>query len=697
MSSVWVGVDTGGTFTDVVALLQDGTIRAKKLPSTPEDYSQAVIEGLAAVLSTLDGGQAELREVVHGTTVATNAILEGKGARAGLITTKGFRDVLEVARHRRPQQYGIGWQKTRPLVPRYLRLEVDERLDHLGRVLRPLDPNEVEAALDLLLDRGAESVAVCLFHSYANPAHERLIQEVANQHHPGLFVSLSSSINPEPKEYERSSTTVVNAVVQPVVARYLDSLERMLRRTYEETPLFLMQCNGGKMGSAAARERPVEIIESGPAAGVVACKHLSDTLGLPNLITFDMGGTTAKASLVEHGEYIQTVDYEVGAGVSASSRLLRGAGHTVRVPAIDLAEVGAGAGSIVWLDQEGVPRVGPHSAGADPGPACYGQGGTEPTITDVNLVLGYLNPYHFLGGEKVLDQASVLEAFEVRVAGPLGLSVDEAAFGARELANEQMIRALKAVSAERGRDPREFILAAFGGAGPVHAVDMARLLGISQVIVPVNPGLWSAAGLLMANLQRYFSAAYRGLVTQVDLVELNRIWDSLEDHARATLEEERYDSSGVSFSRSADLRYVEQAWELTIGCPAGRMEPAGRDVLIGAFGAEHQRRYGHQSPTDQIEIVHLRITANAPRAAPAMAGWEGARLSTRSSGSGRRMAYFGPTYGKREVAILGRGDLGPRPTRGPLVIEEYDSTTVVPPYASASLDRYGNITIDLDL
>ena len=697
MSNVWVGVDTGGTFTDVVALLEDGTIRAKKLPSTPEDYSRAVIEGLSAVLGTLDGGQAKLREVVHGTTVATNAILEGKGGRAGLITTRGFRDVLEVARHRRPQQYGINWQKTRPLVPRYLRLEVNERLDHLGRVLRPLDPKEVEAALDLLLDRGAESIAVCLLHSYANPAHEQLIQEVATRRHPGLFLSLSSSINPEPKEYERTSTTVVNAVVQPVVARYLDSLEQKLRHTYEETPLFLMQCNGGKIGSAAARERPVEIIESGPAAGVVASKYLSDTLGLPNLITFDMGGTTAKASLVEQGEYTQTMDYEVGAGVTTTSRLLRGAGHTVRVPAIDLAEVGAGAGSIVWLDQEGVPRVGPHSAGADPGPACYGQGGMEPTITDVNLVLGYLNPDHFLGGEKLLDPASALETFEKRVAGPLGLSLEDAAFGARELANEQMIRALKAVSAERGRDPREFVLAAFGGAGPVHAADMARLLGIPRVIVPVNPGLWSAAGLLMANLQRYFSAAYRGLLTQVDLAELNRVWDGLEDHARTTLEGERYDSSGVSFSRSADLRYLEQAWELTIGCPAGPLEPVGRDILIGAFGAEHQRRYGHQSPADQIEIVHVRVTANAPRATPAMAGWEGARPGTVASGTGHRGAYFGPSYGKREVAILGRGDLGSQPTRGPLVIEEYDSTTVVPPFASASLDRYGNIAIDLHL
>ncbi len=260
-----------------------------------------------------------------------------------------------------------------------------------------------------------------------------------------------------------------------------------------------------------------------------------------------------------------------------------------------------------------------------------------------------------------------------------------------------MIRALKAVSAERGRDPREFVLAAFGGAGPVHAADMARLLGIPRVIVPVNPGLWSAAGLLMANLQRYFSAAYRGLLTQVDLAELNRVWDRLEDHARTTLEGERYDSSGVSFSRSADLRYLEQAWELTIGCPAGPLEPEGRDILIGAFGAEHQRRYGHQSPADQIEIVHVRVTANAPRATPALAGWEGSRPGTVSSGTGHRVAYFGPSYGKREVAILGRGDLGPQPTRGPLVIEEYDSTTVVPPFASASLDWYGNIAIDLHL
>ncbi|MGE0726171.1 MAG: hydantoinase/oxoprolinase family protein, partial [Alphaproteobacteria bacterium] len=446
-----LGIDIGGTFTDLVFLSADGTVLTAKVLSTPDDYSRGIAEGLGAVFS---GGAAQagaVEQVVHGTTVATNAILEGRGARVGLLTTEGFRDVLEIRRLRMPVLYDIRWQKPTPLVPRDRRLEVAERIDAEGTVERPLDEAAATAAIDRLLADGVDAIAICLLNAYANGAHEERLAALVAARAPGLPTCVSSQLLPEIKEYERSSTTVVNAYVMPVVGRNHRSLTAGLRSLGVGAPLRIMQSSGGAMGVEAACARPIHIIESGPAAGVVGAAELSRRLGGRPLIAFDMGGTTAKAALVSEGRFDRVGALEVGGGINIAGRLLTGGGYHVRAPAIDIAEVGAGGGSLVRIDAGGGLTVGPESAGADPGPACYGRGGTRPTVTDANVVLGFVNPGHLAGGGIPLDRERAVRAIRDTVAGPLGLSVEDAAWGVHRVANAAMARALRAVSTERGR------------------------------------------------------------------------------------------------------------------------------------------------------------------------------------------------------------------------------------------------------
>src|SRR5256712_3726729 len=447
-----VGVDIGGTFTDIGLLDDAGRIHTKKVSSSVEDYARAIVDGLDEVFAETGLSGRSLSEILHGTTVASNAILELRGARTGLITTRGFRDVLEVRRIRMPKLYDRAWEKPVPLVERYLRREVDEGVDGQGRVQKPLDPAEVERVLDRLLAEKIEALAVCLLNSYANPAHEARIAEIVRRRAPGLTLSVSAEVLPEIREYERTSTTVINAYVMPIVKRYLGTLRGGLDASGVTAPLMIMQSNGGLMTDQAAAARPVHIIESGPAAGVVGAQTLARKIGLGKLVTFDMGGTTAKASIVEDGEVSRATEYQVGGGIMSGSRLLTGAGYVLRVPAIDLAEVGAGGGSLVWIDPGGALQVGPQSAGASPGPLCYDMGGREPTITDANVILGYLNPTRLAGGAVKLNAARAHEVFEEKVAGPLGMPLVEAAHGAHLIAASNMMRAIRGVSSERGRD-----------------------------------------------------------------------------------------------------------------------------------------------------------------------------------------------------------------------------------------------------
>src|SRR5436305_14920903 len=424
------GIDIGGTFTDIVLLGSDGTVHTKKVSSSVENYAQAIVEGLSEVFreTGLSGGAIE--EIRHGTTVASNAILEHKGARVGLITTKGFRDVLEIRTSRMPKLYDLTWTKPAPLVERYLRKVVDERIDHCGHVDRALDPPDAARAVDALLADKVEAIAVCLINSFTNPAHELMLKDIIVRKAPHLPLSISYEVLPEIKEYERTSTTVINAYVMPIVATYLRAMRKGLDAAGIPARLLLMQSNGGLTSDQAAAERPMNIIESGPAGGVVGAQSLARAKALPKIITFDMGGTTAKASMVEDGEVTRAAEYSVGGGIMTGSRLLTGAGYTLKVPAIDLAEVGAGGGSLVWIDGGGSLQIGPESAGALPGPVCYDKGGEIPTVTDANVVLGYINPKHLVGGALALNADKARQAFENKVAKPLGLAIEKAAYGA---------------------------------------------------------------------------------------------------------------------------------------------------------------------------------------------------------------------------------------------------------------------------
>ncbi|GEP55533.1 hydantoinase/oxoprolinase family protein [Reyranella soli] len=688
------GVDIGGTFTDIVLLGSDGTVHTKKISSSVGNYAQAIVDGLSEVFGETGLSGAAIDEIRHGTTVASNAILEHKGARVGLITTKGFRDVLEIRTLRMPKLYDIGWTKPEPLVERYLRKVVDERIDHRGHVERALDPADAERAVDALLAEKVEAIAVCLLNSFANPVHEAMLKAVIDRKAPHLPKSLSFEVLPEIKEYERTSTTVINAYVMPIVATYLRALRKGLDAGGIPARLLLMQSNGGLTTDGAAAERPMNIIESGPAGGVVGAQALARTKDLDKIITFDMGGTTAKASMVEHGEVARAQEYAVGAGIMIGSRLLTGAGYTLKVPAIDLAEVGAGGGSHVWIDGGGALQAGPESAGASPGPVCYDQGGTEPTITDANVLLGYINPAHLVGGALKLNAEKARSAFAEKIAKPLGMPIERAAYGAHLIVASNMIRAIKAVSTERGRDPRDFALFAFGGNGPLFAAGMAASLGINRVVVPPSAGLFSSFGLLYADVEHHYARTFRRLLRQADMGEIAAAWDALARQASDQLAAEGFTGERARLRRSAALHYKGQSYELTAPVPDGAIDARMATHLEQAFAEEHERTYGHRAgPDEPVELVSIQLVGSGLREG---SGVPQSVVSSRreSATQTSRQAYFGDSHGWLETPVLSRADLaGGRD--GPLIVEEYDSTCVVPPGAHAERDGGGNIVITL--
>jgi N-methylhydantoinase A len=654
--SARIGVDVGGTFTDVILQRADGQATVRKLLSTPPDYNAAVVEAVAGMT---DG--ADVVGVVHGTTVATNAVLEHRGALTALVTTAGFRDVLELRRLRIPHMYDPFWRKPPALVPRRLRFEVSERMAADGTVLRPLDPEEVRGAAARLRDAGVESVAVCLLHSYLHPGHEQRLGAILREELPGVAVSLSSDILREQREYERSATTAVNAYVQPVMYRYLSLIRRGLDGAGVRAPLTIMQSSGGVMTAEDASLRPVLALESGPAAGVIAALGLAQRLGFENAISFDMGGTTAKASLIENGAVSRGREYEVGGSLSAGSRLMRGAGELLRIPTIDIAEVGAGGGSIAWLDPAGGLQVGPRSAGAAPGPACYGRGGVDATVTDANVLLGYMPAGPVADGQITISHALAEEALE-RVAGQLGLSTLELAAGVHEIANARMTRALRSVSSEKGRDPREFALIAYGGAGPVHALGLAEELGCPTVLVPALAGLFSSLGLLFARPEFHEVHACHLDARTVDPAELEAVFARLAEGL-----------DGVEWVRSAELRYRDQTWEIEVEAA----DPVDLDALVGAFEDEHERLYGIRGEAGApVEIRALRLAAlGRSSAADRFAFADGYE-----SRGGTRATILG------EIPVRSRRSIGEAPERGPMLVDEYDTTVVVRPGWTARRD-----------
>ena len=695
MTNYRVGVDIGGTFTDIVLMDLNGSVLTKKISSSVDNYAQAIVDGLAEVFETHGLAGQDVLEVLHGTTVASNAILEHKGAKTGLIGTKGFRDVLEIRNLRMPRLYDLRWEKPAPLVERYLRLVVDERVNTKGEIITALNPVEVEAVVDRLLGEDVEVIAVSLINSFANPKHEQMVKEIIRRKAPNLPVCISFDVLPEIKEYERTSTTVINAYLLPIVSHYLKNLQSEFAEASITAPLLLMQSNGGLMTAEAAGRLPCNIVESGPAGGVVGGYAFGDKVGLKNIITFDMGGTTAKASLIENGEYSRSLEFQVGGGILTGSRLMTGSGYLLKVPAIDLAEVGAGGGSIIWIDAGGSIQIGPQSAGANPGPVCYDIGGMDPTVTDANVILGYLNQEYLVGGELKIKASRSHQIFADTIAKPAGLSVEHAAYGAHQIAISNMIRAIRAVSSERGRDPRQYAMLPFGGNGPLFAAGMARELQMKQIVVPPSPGLFSSFGLLYADVEHHYSRTVQRIVSDMKPSSLTSVWKTLEDQAREQLKIDGFSLNQMHFRRSDNVHYKGQIFELTVPAPDGDFDRNKISELEEAFGQEHERTYGHRAgPEEPVEIVNAQLIGMGIPDRPRIPEKVTAERRGPTGVLPTRKAYFGPEAGWLDTPVIHRADLA-ESRSGPCIVEEYDATCLIPPGAKANLDQNGNIIIDL--
>lgn len=684
-----IAFDIGGTFTDFV--LHDAAndvTHTLKIPSTPDDPGQAVISGFNELLQ-LTGTKAEaLSGVLHATTIATNAILERKGAATGLITTEGFRDVLIIGRQKRYETYDLYIDKPEPLIPRQHILEVSERLDQSGDVIVELDMASVDRAIDALLTTDRETVAVSLLHAYANPTHELAIRDRINARAPNISVSLSSDVSPKFREYERTNTTVANAYITPTVDRYLSALQSALKQQGYQQELFIMQSSGGLVTPAMAKTYPIRIIESGPAAGVLMAGQVGNDEGYDHVITFDMGGTTAKLGAVDDRSPAVASTFEVG-----HVRYKKGSGLPINIPAVELLEIGAGGGSIA-RNEQGMISVGPDSAGAEPGPVCYGQGGTEPTITDANLTLGYIDPEWFNGGTIQLDQDAAAHAISTQIGQPLELSLGEAAWGIHLIATMNMENALRVVSVERGRDPRAHAMVAFGGAGPLHAARLARAVGIPKVIVPRGAGVGSAVGLLQA-APRIDVSTTRVMDLHNDASEqISDIFAGLEERAQKDLAS-LGDNLTVNWSRQGYMRYVGQGFEVRVDLPPGPIDKSYAARAIEAFDTAYLKIHKFLDRDARIEVVDWNLAATLPEYQQTIkiSPKKGDRRPPRE-----RQAWFPEAGGFTKTAVMDRARLMPEDiVAGPAIVEDVDCTTVILPGDQAQLSEDGHLIITINL
>jgi N-methylhydantoinase A len=679
-----IGIDIGGTFTDV-AMVEEGSgrIGIAKVLTTPHDFGEAVIAGIRQGMAEQGIAAADVALLSHATTVVTNALLEQKGARTGFIATRGFRDILELRRSSRPDLYDLFQDAPGVLVPRRFRYEVTERIDAQGSVVTPLAEAELAPIVAAIREAGLQTVGVSFLFSFLNDAHERRVGEILRAALPDVGVFLSCEVLPEIREFERASTTAVCAYVGPLLAGYLRRLSAATR-TLGLPELHVMGSSGGVFDIAEGLRMPAMAVESGPAAGVIGAALAGRQLGRPNLLSFDMGGTTAKASVIVSGEIAVTAEYEVG-GAANAKRWMHGTGHPIRVPVIDLAEVSAGGGSIAWVDPGRALKVGPHSAGAAPGPAAYGRGGQRPTVTDANVVLGWLDREALLGGGLPIDLPAARQAIAAHVADPLGLTVEQAAARIVEVVNSNMAQALRIVSVERGHDPREFSLIAFGGAGPVHAAALAEELAIPEVIVPPAPGAFSALGLVASDLKRdYVRTLYADLAT-VDPDRVATAFAAMEADGAAMLQAAGVDEPRRGLLRLADVRYRRQAYELTIPVAAGPVTRATLDTLAAAFHSRHEQTYGHANRGEAVQLVNLRLTALGRRAELALT--QGHQPNTARV---RQRSVWFPATGFIATAVYWRDGLAPGSVlAGPAVIEALDATIVVPPQWQGAVDPQG--------
>ena len=677
-----LGVDVGGTFTDLALFdVETNRLEFTKTPSTPANQAIGVIRGTQKLIQRCDIPPSDITFFIHGTTVATNALLERRGVRTALVVTTGFRDVLQIGRQDRPHLYD--WRVHRPeaLIPPHLTFEVRERLLYTGEIVVPLEAEEVEDVVERLRVAEVEAVAVCLIHSYANPIHEQLLGKALTDALPGLTIALSSDILPEFKEYQRMSTTAINAYVAPVMGRYLRGLQRTLAEIGVPAELHVMQSNGGIMGVTTTIEKPVHTILSGPAGGVIGSVALAAQAGEPNVISVDMGGTSFDVSLTYQGQIRRTQESEME-------------GMVIKTPMIDIHTLGAGGGSIAWIDTGGALRVGPHSAGADPGPACYGQGGDQPTVTDANLVLGRLNPDYFVGGDIQLDVEAAQSAIRRHIAEPLGMSLEHATEGIIRVVNANMVKGIRVVSVEKGHDPREFCLVAFGGAGPVHAAELASELNIPRVLVPVAPGVTSALGLLMSDLRHDYVSTLLRPLDGLTAKDLAASYSELEKEARAQMNKEGVSGDQFSLLRMADLRYVGQGYELEVP-----VSPVGEEVkvedLTQRFHHLHQGQYGYAHQDASVELVNLRLSAigRLPRPQLAAEPLDGT-VDPDCALKAQRQVYLAGAY--HETPVYDRAHLCPGDViRGPAVIEQVDSTIIVWPNQDSCVDAYRNLIVNV--
>jgi N-methylhydantoinase A len=683
------GIDIGGTFTDLLLVGSDGRAVIDKVLTTPGDPSLAVETALRRAFESGAVGADERGTLVHGTTLVTNALIERKGAPTALLATAGFRDALEIGREHRYELYDLDLELPRPLVPRYLRFDVPERTAADGAVLAPLDEDFVRRLVAELRDKGITAIAVSYLNSFRNPAHEQRTAAIIAEVAPELRVSLSSEVVPEIREFQRTSTTIANVYVQQRVAHYLEELRERLARLGFTGSFFVMLSSGGIATSETAARFPVRLLESGPAAGALAAAHAGTRAGFPHLLSFDMGGTTAKLCVVEEGQPFKAHEFEA----DRVYRFRRGSGLPIRIPVIDMIELGAGGGSIARVDALGLLKVGPDSAGAEPGPACYRLGGTQPTVTDADLVLGYLDPGYFLGGAMPLD----VEAARGALAGPaarLGLSIEQVAWGIHQIVNENMANAARAHLGERGKDPRRLPLFAFGGAGPVHGYRVAEILHLPALIAPAGAGVGSTIGLLVAPLAFDFVRSAYSRLDGIDWGFANALLDEMGDEGRAVLERSGLSPEEITYQRSADMRYTGQGHEVSVPLPAGPLSHRQLPEIVAAFEQVYQALYGRRGPDVPLEVINWRVVATGPRPAFAFR-LPGAAGEAATPLKGSRKAYF-PEYGAyADTPVYDRYALVPDTTLdGPAIVEERESTLIIGPRGHARVDEHLNLIVE---
>ena len=675
-----VALDIGGTFTDLIIVDEStGSLEHGKSSTTPHDLTVGILNCLKK-----SGVDLSLcRSFVHGTTVAINTVIEGKGAKTVLITTKGAKDVYRIGRGNRPESYNIFFKRPVPLVPRHLTFEADERVLASGEVLTPLQDKETEAVARAVADVSPEALAVSFLHSYINPAHEARMGEALRKVLPSTFISLSHEILREYREYERTSTTVINSYIGPIVKRYIEDLEKLIDSMGFPGELLIMQSNGGVMSPDMAKMAPVAMMESGPVGGIIASAEIAKRLGYQDVIAFDMGGTTAKASLIKDGEAAVAEGYYVGGYAS---------GQPVMLPVIDVTEVGAGGGSIAWIDDVGGLKVGPQSAGGHPGPVCYDQGGEEPTVTDANVVLGRISSQNFLGGEMPLNLEKARKAIEEKVASKLGLSVEEAALGIIQIAVAKMSLAVRGVSVEKGYDPRDFVLVASGGAGPVHALAIARELNIPRVIVPILPAHFSAIGMLMTDIKHDFVRTYYKPLLEADFIEIKRIYEEMVSIGRETIAKEGVGTDAIKTQAFFDLRYIGQEFFLTIPVSEKEISSGDKEAIRAHFDSLHDTRYGHKAAEEPLEIVNARLTAYGLRKKVAIS--EKKKDMGKKKIKGQRDVLMEDTGKPVKCPIYERDALSAGDTvDGPAIIEEYASTTFLSFGEKARISEFDDIII----